>query len=156
MCASARGPSSGCLSPRSCSASWHQRSPRVARRTRSTCEPPWRSSCAASTPTRGERPGDDRQGSVKDRGRMMTAQTTSTAARAGQSAGGADHAITADGLTQRYGTIEELRGVDLAVPRGALFGLVGPNGAGKSTLIKAIVGALRPTAGEVRTLGLDP
>jgi ABC-2 type transport system ATP-binding protein len=66
------------------------------------------------------------------------------------------HAITIAGLVKRYGAFEALRGVDLAVPRGTLFGLVGANGAGKTTLIKAIVGALRPTAGTVRTLGLDP
>jgi ABC-2 type transport system ATP-binding protein len=65
-------------------------------------------------------------------------------------------AIAVTGLIKRYGEIEALRGVDLAVPRGILFGLVGPNGAGKTTLIKAIVGALRPSGGTVRTLGLDP
>ena len=65
-------------------------------------------------------------------------------------------AIAIEGLTKRYGAFEALRGVDLAVPRGSLFGLVGPNGAGKTTLIKAIVGALRPSGGSVRTLGLDP
>jgi ABC-2 type transport system ATP-binding protein len=86
----------------------------------------------------------------------MAAARTSTAERAGQQAEGAGLAITVRGLTKRYGTIEALRGADLAVPRGSLFGLLGPNGAGKSTLIKAIVGALRPTAGAVRTLGLDP
>ena len=52
--------------------------------------------------------------------------------------------------------MEALRGVNLAVPRGLLFGLVGPNGAGKSTLIKALVGSLRPTSGTVAALGLDP
>jgi ABC-2 type transport system ATP-binding protein len=87
---------------------------------------------------------------------MTTMQTASTAARAESAAAGADHAITVRDLTKRYGTIEALRGADLTVPRGSLFGLLGPNGAGKSTLIKAIVGALRPTSGEVRTLGLDP
>src|SRR5687767_9063533 len=65
-------------------------------------------------------------------------------------------AIAIEGLTKRYGDVEALQGVDLAVPRGCLFGLVGANGAGKTTLIKAIVGALRPTGGSVRTLGLDP
>jgi ABC-2 type transport system ATP-binding protein len=65
-------------------------------------------------------------------------------------------AIAISGLIKRYGVFEALRGVDLAVPRGSLFGLVGANGAGKTTLIKAIVGALRPTGGSVRTLGLDP
>ncbi len=67
-----------------------------------------------------------------------------------------DTAIAIEQLTKRYGEVEALRGVDLAVPRGCLFGLVGANGAGKTTLIKAIVGALRPTGGSVRTLGLDP
>ncbi|MGN6361479.1 MAG: ABC transporter ATP-binding protein [Thermomicrobiales bacterium] len=65
-------------------------------------------------------------------------------------------AIAVRGLTKRYGAIEALRGVELTVPRGALFGLVGPNGAGKTTLIKALVGALRPSGGEVRVLGADP
>lgn len=65
-------------------------------------------------------------------------------------------AIKVEGLTKQYGKIEALRGVDLAVPEGTVFGLVGPNGAGKTTLIKALVGALRPSGGEVRVLGLNP
>ena len=65
-------------------------------------------------------------------------------------------AIKVEGLTKRYGKIEALRGVDLNVPEGRVFGLVGPNGAGKTTLIKALVGALRPSGGEVRVLGLNP
>ncbi len=65
-------------------------------------------------------------------------------------------AIEVAGLVKRYGKIEALGGVDLRVPEGLVFGLVGPNGAGKTTLIKALVGSLKPTAGEVRVLGLDP
>jgi len=65
-------------------------------------------------------------------------------------------AIKVEGLTKRYGKIEALRGVDLTVREGTVFGLVGPNGAGKTTLIKALVGALRPSGGEVRVLGLNP
>ena len=64
--------------------------------------------------------------------------------------------IEVEGLAKRYGRVEALRGVDLRVPRGAVFGLVGPNGAGKTTLIKALVGALRPSEGTARVLGLDP
>ena len=65
-------------------------------------------------------------------------------------------AIRVEGLSKRYGKIEALGGVDLRVSEGMVFGLVGPNGAGKTTLIKALVGALRPTGGEVRVLSLDP
>jgi ABC-2 type transport system ATP-binding protein len=46
--------------------------------------------------------------------------------------------------------------VDLAVPRGTAFGLIGPNGAGKTTFVKALLGIVRASAGEVRLLGGDP
>lgn len=65
-------------------------------------------------------------------------------------------AIEVRELSKRYGKIEALRGANLRVSRGAVFGLVGPNGAGKTTLIKALVGALRPSGGDVRVMGLDP
>jgi len=47
-------------------------------------------------------------------------------------------------------------GIDLEVPRGSLYGFVGPNGAGKSTTIKCLTGLLKPSAGTMRILGLDP
>ncbi len=46
-----------------------------------------------------------------------------------------------------------MQGVDLEIPAGQFFGLLGPNGAGKTTLISAIVGLVRPSAGEVRVFG---
>jgi len=50
---------------------------------------------------------------------------------------------------------EALRGVDLTVPRGALWGILGPNGAGKTTLLSIISNLLIPEAGEVKVLGID-
>src|SRR5262249_24982274 len=67
-----------------------------------------------------------------------------------------DSVLEVRGLTRRFAPKTVLDGVDLAVPRGVVFGLVGPNGAGKTTLIKHLLGLLRPSAGSVRVFGLDP
>jgi drug efflux transport system ATP-binding protein len=55
--------------------------------------------------------------------------------------------IAAVGLVKRFGRVEALRGVDLAVPAGALWAVVGPDGAGKTTLMRCIAGLYRPDAG---------
>ena len=62
-------------------------------------------------------------------------------------------AISISGLVKNYGKVKALRGLDLAIEPGQLYGLLGPNGAGKSTLIKTLVGAVRPTSGAVKVLG---
>jgi len=60
------------------------------------------------------------------------------------------------GLSRRFGRNVALDHLDLAVQRGAVFGLVGENGAGKTTLIKHILGLLKAQSGSVRVFGLDP
>jgi ABC-2 type transport system ATP-binding protein len=60
------------------------------------------------------------------------------------------------GLTRRFGAKDALDGVELAVPRGVVFGLLGANGAGKTTLIKHVLGLLRAQSGRVAVFGLDP
>ena len=57
--------------------------------------------------------------------------------------------ISLDGLTVRYGEIEALHGLSLAVDAGEVVTLLGGNGAGKSTTLRAISGLLKPVAGEV-------
>jgi ABC-2 type transport system ATP-binding protein len=62
--------------------------------------------------------------------------------------------IQVEGVTVRYGRRTALDGVTLALPNAAT-GLLGPNGAGKSTLLKALLGYVRPAAGNLRVLGKD-
>ncbi len=64
--------------------------------------------------------------------------------------------IELDGLRKSYGDVTALRGVDLTVERGEVFGFLGPNGAGKSTTINIMLDFASPTAGGVRVLGEDP
>ena len=67
-----------------------------------------------------------------------------------------DLAVETDGLTRDFGSFRAVDAVALAVPAGSLYGFLGPNGAGKSTTIKCLTGLLRPTAGTIRILGIDP
>jgi branched-chain amino acid transport system ATP-binding protein len=64
-----------------------------------------------------------------------------------------DLALELCGVHAAYGTIEVLRGLDLAVPYGSLVALLGPNGGGKSTALRVIAGQLPPTRGEVFVAG---
>jgi len=64
-------------------------------------------------------------------------------------------AIELDGVEKRFGTVTALRGVDLTVEEGEVFGFLGPNGAGKSTTIDVLLDFVRPTAGSARVLGYD-
>ena len=64
-------------------------------------------------------------------------------------------AIEALNVEKRYGALQALAGVSLAVAEGEFFGLLGPNGAGKTTLISIIAGLARASAGEVRVMGAD-
>jgi len=65
------------------------------------------------------------------------------------------YAIQASEVKKRFGTLQALGGVDLAVEEGEFFGLLGPNGAGKTTLISIIAGLTRADAGSVRVMGYD-
>ena len=56
-------------------------------------------------------------------------------------------AITATGLIKRFGGREVVRGVDLAVPRGSIYGVLGPNGAGKTTTLRMLLGIIEPDDG---------
>jgi ABC-2 type transport system ATP-binding protein len=67
-----------------------------------------------------------------------------------------DTAILVKGLSKRYETMDALKDLSLTVQHSEIFGLLGPNGAGKTTLIKILVGALRPTGGDVAVLGRHP
>jgi ABC-2 type transport system ATP-binding protein len=65
-------------------------------------------------------------------------------------------ALLTRGLTKSYGDVQALRGVDLEVRRGEVFGFLGPNGAGKTTTIRCLLDLIRPSGGTLRVLGLDP
>lgn len=82
------------------------------------------------------------------------------------SAANPDLAIEVHGLRRTYRTttgtlrrrrleVEAVRGIDLEIHRGELFGLLGPNGAGKTTTIRMLCTLLLPTAGTVSVLGMD-
>ena len=64
-------------------------------------------------------------------------------------------AIRIEGLVKDYGTVHAVRGIDLEVRRGEVFGFLGPNGAGKTTTIRCLLDLLRPPVSTAATAALD-
>ncbi len=67
-----------------------------------------------------------------------------------------NHALVVRDLKKKYPKVEALKGVDLTLPQGEIWGLLGPNGSGKSTLLKCIIGLVNPDGGEIEILGSAP
>ena len=76
-------------------------------------------------------------------------------APASGTAASAAPAISARGLTKRFGERRALDGVDLDVPAGAFVSIFGPNGAGKTTLLRQLALLARPSSGTLNILGID-
>ncbi|MDP9094472.1 MAG: ATP-binding cassette domain-containing protein [Actinomycetota bacterium] len=64
-------------------------------------------------------------------------------------------AVSVHGLVKRYGEIQAVRGIDLEIFTGEVFGFLGPNGAGKSTVINMLCTLLTPSAGRAEVAGYD-
>ena len=64
-----------------------------------------------------------------------------------------DFALTAAKLEKRFGRKHAVAGIDLAVPKGCIYGVLGPNGAGKTTLLRILMGIVEPDTGERIVLG---
>ncbi len=68
----------------------------------------------------------------------------------------AQWAIYARGLSKNYGLVQAVRGIDLQVKRGEIFGLIGPDGAGKTSTFHILGGVMEPSSGEVFVMGKIP
>ena len=68
---------------------------------------------------------------------------------------GAEPAIRVSGLAKSFGGTRAVDGIDIDVPRGAIFGFLGPNGSGKTTTIRMLCGLLTPDSGSGTCLGFD-
>ena len=67
-----------------------------------------------------------------------------------------DGLVQARGLRKRFGEFEAVRGIDVDVARGEVFGFLGPNGAGKSSTMRMIACVSPRSGGELQVLGMDP
>jgi ABC-2 type transport system ATP-binding protein len=64
-----------------------------------------------------------------------------------------EYVIEAHGLVKTFDGVRALDGLSLRIPAGVTFGLLGPNGSGKTTFIRAVLGLVKPDAGDIRVMG---
>jgi ABC-2 type transport system ATP-binding protein len=69
--------------------------------------------------------------------------------------GAQELAIEARGLVKRFDGFTAVDGVDIAVPKGSIYGILGPNGAGKTTTLRMLLGIIDPDSGYIRVLGSE-
>ena len=91
--------------------------------------------------------------STASSGTPTTSRTTSSTTAAGRT--GPTYSIEATALRKRYGETQALDGLDLAVPRGSVYGLLGPNGAGKTTAVRILATLVRMDSGQATVGGVD-
>ena len=68
----------------------------------------------------------------------------------------ADRLVVMRGVSRSFDGRPVVDHIDLEVPRGTILGVIGPSGAGKTTTIRMVAGAIRPTGGDIRVLGVEP
>ena len=66
-----------------------------------------------------------------------------------------DYAVLAEGLVRNFGHVRAVDGIDLAVPKGEVYGFLGPNGAGKTTVVRILTTLLMPHGGRTMVAGKD-
>src|SRR4029077_779744 len=88
-------------------------------------------------------------------GRCMMISSVEAAPRDHASAGANAVAISAAGVSKRYGPVLALDNLTLDIRVGEVFGLLGPNGSGKTTFMRLLSGYLLPSAGRLTVAGLD-
>jgi branched-chain amino acid transport system ATP-binding protein len=85
----------------------------------------------------------------------LTGETARLLPSSAASPGGTAIALACTGIERSFGGLRALKGVDLEVRRGEIFGLVGPNGSGKTTMVNVMTGFYPPNSGSVSLFGRD-
>lgn len=67
-----------------------------------------------------------------------------------------EFAVGIEGLSKNFGNVQALKGIDLEIEAGQIYGFLGPNGAGKTTLIRSLIGATKASDGKISVLGFNP